>query len=69
MSVELRDEAMEQLSQIGRIAQANFVTVQKVIDYAYLEDRNMVSLAEAVGVREVSSRVTPAGPAPSTPVS
>jgi hypothetical protein len=43
-------------------------TVSKAADYAYLQDKDLVSLSEAVGVREVASRVNPAGPAPSTPV-
>ena len=41
----------------------NFVTVQKVVDYDYLENKRMVTLDEAVGIREVQSKVNPGGPA------
>jgi hypothetical protein len=50
------------LSQTGVIAQNNFVTVQKVFDYDYLENKRMVTLDEAVGIREVASKMVPAGP-------
>ena len=52
----------QQLTQTGIIAQNNFVTVQKVVDYDYLENKRMVTLDEAIGVREVSSKQSPAGP-------
>lgn len=45
----------QQLTQSGIIAQNNFITVQKVVDYDYLENKRMVTLDEAVGVREVQS--------------
>jgi len=51
-----------QLAQSGVIAQNNFITVQKVVDYDYLENKRMVTLDEAIGVREVSSKSVPAGP-------
>lgn len=53
-----------QLIQTGNVAQNNFVTVQKAVDYDYLENKRMVTLDEAVGVREVASKVTPGGPSP-----
>jgi hypothetical protein len=53
---------VQQLTQTGIIAQNNFVTVQKVVDYDYLENKRMVTLDEAVGIREVSSKKVPAGP-------
>ena len=52
-----------QLAQTGNIAQNNFVTVQKVVDYDFLENKRIVTLDEAVGVREVSAKSVPAGPA------
>jgi len=55
---------VQQLTQTGVIAQNNFVTVQKVVDYDYLENKRMVTLDEAVGIREVQSQVNPGGPAP-----
>lgn len=54
----------QQLTQSGIIAQNNFIGVQKVVDYDYLENKRIVTLDEAVGVREVASKVTPGGPSP-----
>ena len=51
-----------QLAQSGVIAQNNFITVQKAQDYDYLEGKRIVSLEEAIGVREVTSQKSPAGP-------
>lgn len=58
----LLSQSLSQLSQTGVIAQNNFVTVQKAQDYDYLEGKRLVSLEEAVGVREVTSKNVPAGP-------
>jgi len=52
----------QQLTQTGIIAQNNFVGFQKLADYDYLENKRMVTLDEAVGVREVASKSVPAGP-------
>lgn len=51
-----------QLAQTGNIAQNNFVTVQKALDFDFMENKRIVTLDEAVGVREVSSNVSPGGP-------
>lgn len=51
-----------QLAQTGIVAQNNFVTVTKAQDYDYLENKRMVTLDEAVGVREVQSQFNPGGP-------
>jgi hypothetical protein len=56
------EQAANTLLQIGNVAQANFVTMNKVLDYDYLEGKNMVSLTEALGAREVASKEVPAGP-------
>lgn len=42
------------MQQSGQIAQNNFITLQKVVDYDYLENKRMVTLDEAIGVREVT---------------
>lgn len=55
---------VQQLTQSGIIAQNNFITVTKAQDYDYLEGKRIISLDEAVGVREVQSQVNPGGPAP-----
>jgi len=66
MTVDLSDNVanhmLTQLMQTGTIAQNNFVGVQKIVDYDYLENKRMVTLDEAIGVREVSSKSVPAGP-------
>jgi hypothetical protein len=53
-----------QLNQSALVAQNNFLTVAKAFDYDYLENKRMVTLDEAVGIREVQSQVNPGGPAP-----
>ena len=57
----LHEQNMATLGQSGVVAQNNFITVQKVVDYDHIEQKRMVSLDEAVGVREVSSREAMAG--------
>lgn len=64
----LHDQNMAALGQAISRFQNDAVTVSKAADYSYLQDKDLVSLAEAVGVREVASRVNPAGPVPATPV-
>ena len=44
-----------QLLQSGNIAQNNFITVQKVVDYDHLEYKRVLSFAQALGVREVQT--------------
>jgi len=61
-SPQFSEQAANTLLQIGNVAQANFVTMNKVLDYDYLEGKNMVSLTEALGAREVASKTVPAGP-------
>lgn len=56
------EQNMATLSQTGVVAQNNFVTVSKAQDLDYLEGKRLVSLEEAIGVREVSSKSVPAGP-------
>lgn len=62
----LHDQNMAAMGQAIVRFQNDATTVSKAADYSYLQDKDLVSLAEAVGVREVSSRVNPAGPVPST---
>lgn len=59
---ELMSQSMGTLSQSGVVAQNNFITVNKALDYDFMENRRMITLDEAVGVREVSSKSVPAGP-------
>jgi len=53
---------MGQLSGTATVAQNNFVTVNKALDYDFIEGKRIVGLTEAVGVREVASKSVPAGP-------
>jgi len=62
---QAHQQNMAQLAQSGVIAQNNFITVSKAQDLDYLEGKRIVSLEEAIGVREVASKTTPAGPSPS----
>lgn len=59
---QLHAQNMAQLGQTGIIAQNNFVTTTKAQDFDYLEGKRLVSLEEAMGVREVASKSVPAGP-------
>ncbi|QDT94688.1 hypothetical protein [Gimesia aquarii] len=63
LSENVANHMLTQLMQTGTVAQNNFVTVQKIVDYDYLENKRMVTLDEAVGIREVQSKVNPGGPA------
>ena len=58
----LVNQSMAQLSGSAVVAQNNFITVNKIIDYDFLENKRIVTLDEAIGVREVSSQTVPAGP-------
>ncbi len=66
-AASLHEQNLAQLAQIGVLAQANFVTVGKAQDYGFQQEKNMVSLTEALGAREIGSRVSPGGPTPATP--
>ena len=63
----LHDQNMAGMGQAITRFQNDTVTVSKAADYSYLQDKDLVSLAEATGVREVGSRVNPAGPTPAVP--
>lgn len=62
LAAELVGQSMGQLSGSSVIAQNNFITVNKALDYDFIEGKRMITLEEAVGVREVSSKSVPAGP-------
>ena len=63
----LHDQNMAAMGQAITRFQNDTATVSKAADYSYLQAKDLVSLTEAVGVREVSSRVNPAGPIPASP--
>ncbi len=60
----LHDQNMAGMGAALTRFQNDVVTVSKASDYAYLQDKDLVSLSEAVGVREVASQTNPAGPRP-----
>ena len=62
LAAELIGQSMGQLSGTAAVAQNNFVTVNKALDLDFIEGKRVIGLTEAVGVREVSSAKTPAGP-------
>jgi hypothetical protein len=62
LAAELIGQSMGQLSGSSVVAQNNFITVNKALDYDFIEGKRMIGLEEAVGVREVSSKRVPAGP-------
>lgn len=64
LAPNVANHLLTKLVDSGNIAQNNFITVQKVADYDYFENKRMVTLDEAVGIREVQSKVNPGGPAP-----
>lgn len=55
-------------ASLGRIATAaanaheHFINTGKAMDYSFLQGKDMVSLPESLGAREVGSQTTPAGP-------
>lgn len=62
LAAELVGQSMGQLSGSSVVAQNNFITTAKALDYDFIEGKRIVTLEEAVGVREVSSKSVPAGP-------
>jgi len=62
LAAELVGQAMGQLSGSSVVAQNNFITVNKALDYDFIEGKRIVTLEEAVGVREIGSKSVPAGP-------
>ena len=45
--------SMAMLLQTGNVAQNNMVTMQKAMDFDYLENKRVVNLDESLGAREV----------------
>jgi hypothetical protein len=62
LAAELIGQSMGQLSGTAAVAQNNFVTVNKALDYDFVEGKRVVDLVEALGGREIGSKTVPAGP-------
>ena len=52
----LDQQNIARLASAGASAHEHFVQFGKILDLAYEADRKMVSLVEALGVREVTSQ-------------
>ena len=50
------EQNIGRIAAAGAMAHENFVQFGHILDLAYEHDRKMVSLVEALGVREVTSR-------------
>lgn len=59
---QAHEQNMAALMQQGQIVNGHMATFTKVLDYDYLESKKLVSQTEAMGVREVMAKHTPAGP-------
>jgi hypothetical protein len=49
---------------LAEMALGNKTLVSKAQDYDYFENKRMVTLDEAVGIREVAAKTSPGGPSP-----
>lgn len=52
----LDEQNLGRLASAGASAHEHFVQFGKILDLSYEQDRKMVSLVEALGVREVTSK-------------
>lgn len=50
------------LATIGALAIGNVTTIHKVLDNDYMENHRLVSIVQALGAREVTSKQVPGGP-------
>lgn len=57
----IQQQNLGRLAGAGVQAHEHFVTFNKILDLSYEQDRKMVSLTEALGVREVTSESGQAG--------
>ena len=58
----LMEQSMASIGQLGQKSMADTNFVSKAQDLDYLEGKRLVSLEEAMGIREVASKSVPAGP-------
>lgn len=64
MPSDLNTLNMSMLATFGALLQNNVATMHKVLDNDYIENHRQVSIVQALGDREVMSKVTPGGPQP-----
>lgn len=54
--VGIHEQSLSRLSSAGTVAHEHFVQFSKVLDLSYEQDRKMVSVVEALGIREITSK-------------
>lgn len=59
---KLHEHAMASLEQLGNRMMNDATTVSKAADYDHLIFKNQVTLASAIGARELASERNPGGP-------
>jgi len=57
----IHEQSLSRLSSVGAQAHEHFQQFNKILDLNYEADRKQVSLVQALGVREVTSRSGQAG--------
>lgn len=57
----IHEQSLSRLSSVGAQAHEHFQQYNKILDLQYVRERNMVSLVESLGVREVTSQAGQAG--------
>jgi hypothetical protein len=57
----IHEQTLSRLSSVGAQAHEHFQQFNKILDLNYEADRKQVSLVQALGVREVTSRAGQAG--------
>lgn len=53
---EIHEQNLSRIAGAGAMAHEHNQSYNKILDLAYVQERNMVSLTEALGVREVTSK-------------
>lgn len=67
LSPNVANVMMTRTLQVGGLVESNLAEINKLLTFDHLENKRMVSMQQALGVREVQAKVTPGGPSPATP--
>jgi hypothetical protein len=54
--VSIHEQSLSRISAAGSLAGEHAVSYSKILDLNYVLERNMVSLVQSLGAREVTSR-------------
>ena len=60
--LKVQEQCMLNTAEIANLILGDIKVVSKAQDYSFQQGKDMVSLVEALGAREVGSQVNPAGP-------